>query len=57
MSALKKYNITIQQLPFLIKEWRLWLQITRNFREVEGSWSGACRRYVRMFRNRPDKSV
>ncbi len=55
LSALKKYNITIKQLPFLLKEWRLWLQVTRNFREIEGSWSGAFRRYVRMFTNRPDR--
>jgi len=55
LSALKKYNITIKQMPFLLKEWRLWLRVTRNLREVEGSWSGAFRRYVRMFTNRPDR--
>jgi len=55
LSALKKYNITIKQIPFLLKEWRLWFQITRNFREIEGSWSKAFRRYARMFANRPDK--
>jgi hypothetical protein len=55
LSALEKYNITIKQMPFLLKEWRLWLQVTRNFKEIEGSWSGALRRYVRMFTNRPER--
>jgi hypothetical protein len=53
LKALKQNNIWVGQLPYLAKEWRLWIQITRNFREIEGSWSGAVRRYLRMFGNRP----
>ncbi|RJP78244.1 MAG: hypothetical protein C4522_13295 [Desulfobacteraceae bacterium] len=54
LNALKQNNIWLGQLPYLAKEWRLWLRITRNFREIEGSWAGAVRRYLRMFANRAD---
>lgn len=53
LNALKKDNIRLGQLPYLLREWRLWLQITRNFREIKGSWSGVVRQYLRMFGNRP----
>ena len=53
LDALKKDNIWFGQLPSLAREWRLWLQVTRNFREIKGSWFGAVRQYLRMFGNRP----
>ena len=53
LDALKQNKIWLGQLPYLVSEWRLWLQITRNFREIKGSWSGAVRQYLRMFSNRP----
>jgi hypothetical protein len=40
LKALKQNNIWAGQLPYLAKEWRLWVRITRNFREIEGSWYG-----------------
>ncbi len=57
LAALKQCNITIGQLPFILREWRLWLRITRNFREIEGSWMSAILRYIRMFEDRPQRRV
>ena len=53
--AFKEYNMTMGQLPSLIRERHLWIRITRNFREIEGSWSGALRRFLIMFQNHPRK--
>ncbi len=53
LSVLKENNITLKQLPFILNEWRLWVQIGKNFREIEGSWKGVIKRYIRMFENRP----
>ena len=53
--AYKQANITLRQIPNRMREIRLWLQITKNFREIEGSWTGALRRYLVMFQGRPRK--
>ncbi len=51
--AMKESNITLRQVPNLVREWRLWFQITRNLRELEGSWWGVLRRYLSIFRGQP----
>ena len=51
--ALKQYNITLRQLPYLIREWRLWLQITRNFAMIEGSWLKGLNTYLSIFEGVP----
>ncbi len=53
--ALKQGNITFRQLPYLIRERRLWLQVMKNFRELEGSWIGAIRRNILIFKGHPHK--
>ncbi len=53
--ALKQNNITLRQMPYLIREWRLWLQITRNFKMIEGSWLGGLKIYLSIFEGIPVK--
>ena len=53
--AFKQANITLKQIPYLMREMRVWLRITKNFREIEGSWTGVLRRYLVMFQGRPRK--
>jgi hypothetical protein len=55
VKALHQANITPGQLPYLIREWRLWLQITRNFKAIEGSWTGAVKTYLDVFQGYPAK--
>lgn len=51
--ALKQNNITLRQLPYMIREWRLWLQITRNFAVIEGSWLKGFNTYLAIFKGFP----
>ena len=53
--ALKQCNITLRQIPHLMRELRLWLRVTKNFREIEGSLKGALHRYLLIFQGRPRK--
>ncbi len=53
--AFKQSNMTLRQLPALVRERHLWIRITRNFREIEGSWSKALHRFLIMFQNYPRK--
>lgn len=53
--AYRQANITLKQMPHLMREMRLWLRVTKNFREIEGSWTRALRRYMVMFQGRPRK--
>ena len=53
--AYKQANITLRQIPHLMREMRLWFRITKNFRQIEGSWTRALRRYLLMFQGRPKK--
>ena len=54
--ALNQANITFRQLPHLVRQWRLWLQITRNFAMIEGSWLKGLKTYLSIFEGfpRPD---
>lgn len=51
--ALKQSNITPRQLPYLVRQWRLWLQVTRNFAMIEGSWVKGLKTYVSIFKGFP----
>ena len=51
--ALKQSNITIRQFPYLVREWRLWLQVTRNFVMIEGSWLKGLKTYQSIFEGFP----
>ncbi len=56
-SALRQSNLTLVQLPFMLREFRLWWQVTRNFREIEGSWIKALKCYGNMFEGIPKKRM
>ena len=53
--ALKQNNITLRQMPYLVREWRLWLQITQNFKNIEGSWWRGIKTYSSIFEGIPQK--
>lgn len=53
--ALKQANVNARQLPGMSRQFRLWFQIIRNLREIEGSWPGAIRKYMWLFKGVPRK--
>ncbi len=55
IQALKQMNLTPAQAMNMLKEPVLWFRVTRNFREIEGSWFKAIKLYVYMFEGVPDK--
>ncbi len=55
LEALKQANITPAQMPKMAKDLRIWWKITRNFKDLEGSWFRALATYVRMFKGVPRK--
>jgi len=57
MEALKQFNITPGQLPVLIKSFDVWWQVTRNLKEIEGSWYKAFAAYAWMFKGVPRKKI
>jgi hypothetical protein len=57
MEALNQLNITIAQMPVLMKEFGVWWKVTRNLKEIEGSWTRAFKSYARMFEGVPKKKI
>jgi len=55
MEALKQFNITLGQMPVLIKSFDVWWQVTRNLKEIEGSWYKAFATYAWIFKGIPQK--
>ena len=53
--AMKQVNLSGRQLPGIVREFRLWLIIIRNLKEIEGSWLGAIRTYMHLFKGVPRK--
>ena len=53
--AMKQANVATRQLARMCMEFRLWLRITANLKEIEGSWPGAIRAYMHMFKGVPRK--
>lgn len=51
--ALRQSNITVRQLPKLMRQWRTWLQLTNNVHVIEGSWWTTFRRFLKMFQGHP----
>jgi hypothetical protein len=51
--ALKQSNITFRQFPYLVRQWRLWLQVTRNFAMIEGSRVKGLKMYLSIFEGFP----
>jgi len=57
IEALKQLNITLSQIPVLMKEFGVWWQVTRNLKQIEGSWSKAFTAYAWMFKGVPKKQI
>ncbi len=53
--ALRQANVNLRQLPGILREFRLWFQITKNLKEIEGSWPAAIRKYFWIFKGVPRK--
>ena len=57
IEALKQFNITIGQMPVLMKAFGVWWNVTRNLKEIEGSWNKAFATYAWMFKGVPRKKI
>ena len=55
LQALKQSNITLGQVPYILKEIHLWWQITRNMKYLQGSWPKTLKAYIRIFEGLPKK--
>jgi hypothetical protein len=55
LAALQQDNMTLKQLPHIVRHRRLWLQVLKNMREIEGSWPAAIRRTLLMYEGHPRK--
>lgn len=47
--AARERNFSLQQLSAMWRGRATYLQILRNFRELEGSWFGGIRRFADIF--------
>jgi hypothetical protein len=57
IQALKQANITPSQMANLMKASDIWWKISVNLREIEGSWSGAMKKYLELFKGVPRKNI
>jgi len=55
LAAVEQDNMTLKQLPHIVRRRRLWLQVLRNMREIEGSWPAALRRTFLTYEGHPRK--
>ena len=55
--ALKQANLTIIQVPYIIKEFGVWWQIAKNLREIEGSWTKTLKANIHFFKGIPRKHI
>ena len=55
LAALKQDNMTLKQLPHMVRHRRLWFQVGKNIREIEGSWPKAIRRTLLIHEGHPRK--
>jgi hypothetical protein len=55
LAALEQDNMTLKQLPHMVRHRRLWFQVLKNMREIEGSWPAAIRRTLLMYEGHPRK--
>jgi hypothetical protein len=55
LAALKQDNMSLKQMPHLVRDRRLWFQLLSNIREIEGSWLAAIRRTLLMYEGHPRK--
>ncbi len=57
LQALKQANITLSQMSNLMKTSDVWWKVTVNLKEIEGSWPGVVKRYMKIFQGRPRKNI
>jgi hypothetical protein len=57
IKALKQANITPSQVPNLMKAFDVWWKIIVNLRDIEGSWTSAMKRFMKMFEGVPRKNI
>jgi sulfatase maturation enzyme AslB (radical SAM superfamily) len=57
IQALKQSNLTVNQMPNMMKEIGVWWKITRNLRELEGSWVKTVKTYIHLFKGVPRKDI
>lgn len=57
IQALKQSNLTINQMPNMMKEIGVWWKITQNLRELEGSWAKTVKTYIHLFKGVPRKDI
>jgi hypothetical protein len=55
LQALNQDNMGSSQLPHLVRQRKIWFQILKNLREIEGSWPAAIRRTFLMYEGHPRK--
>ena len=55
--ALKQTNLTVIQLPYIIKEFGVWWNLTKNLREIEGSWAKTLKANIHFFKGVPRKRI
>lgn len=53
----KQNNLSPRQMAAMWRQRQLWLQILRNFHELEGSWGRGLARMLRVFQGRPTKKT
>ncbi len=51
--ALRQDNYLPRQLPHMVRHSGIWIQMAKNIREVEGSWTSAIRRLLLMYEGVP----
>ncbi len=56
LQAFKQANVSPRQLPALIRERAVWIQVIKNLYLIEGSWTGALKRLSLVMKGYPKKS-
>lgn len=56
LKAFKQANVSPRQLPGIIRERAVWIQVIKNLYLIEGSWLGALKRLTLVMKGYPKKS-
>jgi len=51
--APRQDNYFPRQLPHMVRDSGIWIQMVKNLREVEGSWTSTIRRLLLMYEGVP----
>lgn len=50
-------RLSRSQLNGIIRERKVWIQMAKNLRELEGSWAGVIRKNYLFFKGKPKKAT